>query len=427
MKTRIATFAIAISLLVALTLPLQLTAQHTRYTVTDLGTLGGTFSDATGINNRGSMEGHSTLPGDTAQHAFLWQNGVMTDLGTLGGPNSMADARPGESDKVGGRAETSTPDPLGEDFCGSGTNLICLPFLWQKGVMTPLPTLGGNNGAEGVNSRGQAAGIAEIATPDPTCEPSITGNPQVLQIRPVIWRNGNVQELPTFAGETVGAALAINEIGQAVGFSGLCIEPLLHHALLWQNGRATDLGNFGGTMHNAAFDINNQGQVVGLSGLPANTDLSFHAFLWQNGAMTDLGTLPGDIASVADGINSKGQVVGGSLDINVNDRAFLRQNGVMTDLNTLIPNGSPLFLIEAFTINSRGQIAGIAMQISTGEIHGFLATPSHGHGTGESAALAARGEISERPKVVLPENVRKMLRQRLARRYRIPGLWTPKD
>jgi len=413
------------TLLAVLVGPLQLAGQHTRFTVTDLGTLGGTISFGTGMNNRGSVAGFSTLPGDTATHAFLWRKGVMTDLGTLGGPNSSGSFRPNESDKVGGGADTSTPDPLGEDFCGFGTNLICLPFLWQKGVMIPLPTLGGNNGfAAGVNSRGQVAGEAEIATPDPTCDPLIT--PQVLQFKPVIWRNGNVQELPTFAGDPDGQASAINDVGQAVGFSGLCIDPLTaHHALLWQSGRATDLGNLGGTMLSNAFDINNQGQVVGASNLPGDT--TFHAFLWQNGVMRDLGTLPGDFTSLAEGINSKGQVVGGSFDIDGNARAFLWQNGVMTDLNTLIPANSPLFLIEATgTINSRGQIAGVAFDTSTGEVHPFLATPSHGHGTGENATLAGQGETSERPKVVLPENVRKMLRQRLGSRFHIPSLGAPK-
>lgn len=426
MKSRTLSCITAMTLFVALVAPVQVGAQHTRFTVTDLGTLGGTFIFAGGINNRGSVEGFSTLPGDTAQHAFLWRNGAMTDLGTLGGPNSIAEFPPSESDKVGGGADTSTPDPLGEDFCFFGTHLICLPFLWQKGVMTPLPTLGGNNGtAAGVNSRGQVAGLAEIASPDPTCDPSIT--PQVLQAKPVIWGNGKVHELPTFAGDPDGQALAINDIGQAVGSSGSCTMAQ-QHALLWQNGRATDLGNLGGTIHNLAEDINNQGQVVGISGLPANTDLSFHAFLWHNGVMTDLGTLPGDVASAADGINSKGQVVGGSLDTNGNERAFLWQNGVMTDLNTLIPADSPLFLIEATgNINSHGQIAGFALQTSTDEIHAFLATPSNGFAASENTTPAARGESSRSPKVVLPENVRKVLRQRLARRFHIPGPWTPRD
>jgi hypothetical protein len=110
-----------------------------------------------------------------------------------------------------------------------------------------------------------------------------------------------------------------------------------------------------------------------------------------------------------------------------NVRALLRQNGVMTDLNTLIPSSSPLFLIEGFSINSRGQIAGFALQTSTGEVHAFLATPSNGFAASENATLAARGATSKGPKVVLPENVRKMLRQRLGSRFHIPGLRAPKD
>jgi probable HAF family extracellular repeat protein len=82
--------------------------------------------------------------------------------------------------------------------------------------------------------------------------------------------------------------------------------------------------------------------------------------------MTDLGTLPGDVSSLGEGINSKGQVVGTSIDIDGNERAIIWENGVMTDLNTLIPADSPLFLIEASgTNNSRGQIAGFALEKSS--------------------------------------------------------------
>jgi probable HAF family extracellular repeat protein len=401
------------TLFAALTIPVRLAAQQkaASYTVTDLGTLGGTFSIAGGMDNKGQVVGFSTLLGDMQVHAFLWRSGVMNDLRTLGGPNSIALFPLAERGEVAGVSETSTPDPLGEDFCGFGTNLICLPFVWQKDVMTPLPTLGGSNGqAREVNNRGEIAGFGENTTPDPSCEA-----PQVLHFKPVLWERDEIHELPTIAGDPDGVAVAINDNGQAVGQTGDCTSPF--HAVLWQNGTATDLGNLG-EFQLAPQDINNQAQVVGF----AFSGSTFLAFLWQNNVATDLGTLPGDVTSVAVGINSKGQVVGGSFDIDGNERAFLWQDGVMTDLNTLIPADSPLFLIEASgTINSRGQIAGFALQKSTGEMHAFLATPSKGEADSESATPAARDQTSESPKLILPENVRKLLRQRLGLRYHIPG------
>ncbi len=101
---------------------------------------------------------------------------------------------------------------------------------------------------------------------------------------------------------------------------------------------------------------------------------------------------------------------------------FLWQNGVMTDLNTLIPADSPLFVLgtDIAGINSRGEIAGVAVEKSTGDFRAFLAIPSNGEAT--SATAAARGETSQRPKLVLSENARKLLRHRLAQRYHIPGL-----
>src|SRR5215475_14183126 len=123
MNSRKLTMITTTIVFVAFAIPVQLTAQHTHHSVTDLGTLGGTFSVAGGINNRGDIEGFSSLPGDTAVRAFLWQNGLMSDLGTLGGPNSFATWRLNERGEVGGHAETSTPDPFGEDFCGFGNHL----------------------------------------------------------------------------------------------------------------------------------------------------------------------------------------------------------------------------------------------------------------------------------------------------------------
>ena len=142
--------------------------EQTRYIVTDLGTLGGTFSVGTGVNLRGQVSGKSTLPGDTQTHPFLLQNGVMRDLGTFGGPNGEASYLNVAGHVVGG-AETADPDPLGEDFCFFGTHLICRGFTWVRGVMTDVGTLGGNNSfAAGISSQNEVVGYAELSSVNPT-------------------------------------------------------------------------------------------------------------------------------------------------------------------------------------------------------------------------------------------------------------------
>jgi probable HAF family extracellular repeat protein len=394
--------------LVALAIPVQLTAQHgTLYTLTDLGTLGGTFSVPLGMNNKGWVNGFSTLPGDAEGHAFLWKKGVMIDIGTLGGPNSTARWPLNERGEVTGSAETPTPHPLGEDFCGFGTQLVCPPFLWEKGVMTPLPTLGGTSGeARQINNRGQIVGNAETGTLDPTCPPEV--NP-IFSFKPVLWEKGEIQEFPTFPDSTLGQAHSINDRGQAVGLTGVCTGFL--HAVLWDHGTLTDLGNLGEFQLLSPIAINNRTQVAGVAFSPVTTT----AFLWENGVATNLGTLPGDFSSRANWINSKGQVVGGSCDIAFNCRGFLWQNAVMTDLTTVITHPD-LFLLVAVTLNDRGQIGGLALQISTGELHAVLATPTNA-AADHSATLAPRGQTRRGRKFVLPANVRKMLRESLTKPY----------
>ena len=53
------------------------------YTITDLGTLGGNYSNASGINNSGQVVGQSKLADNATKHAFLYSGGVMIDLNTL--------------------------------------------------------------------------------------------------------------------------------------------------------------------------------------------------------------------------------------------------------------------------------------------------------------------------------------------------------
>ena len=408
------TFALitAITVVAALALLIPLAAQgqgeQPRYSVTDLGTLGGTSSVAYSVNARGWVAGTASLTGDTARHAVLWRKETMTDLGTLGGPNSTAFFPLNDKGEVSAFSDTPNPDPYGEDFCGFGTNLVCLPFVWQNGQKTQLPTLGGNNAiANEVNNQGLVGGVAETNSLDPTCVA-----PQVLQALPVVWENGNISELPTFSGDPDGFVNAINDSGQAVGASGQCYtaQPGIH-ALLWQNGSVTDLGNLGGTMNHFPQDINNQAQVVGFSSLPNNTTV--HGFLWENGAITDLGTLPGDFWSFAFSINSKGQVVGQSCNSDFSVcRAFLWQKGVMTDLNSLISAGSALSLLVAYNINDRREITGQGFDQDTGASPAFSAIPCNQAGCEDAYSSVA--QVSSDPrKVALPENVRQFLRRQM--------------
>lgn len=251
--------------------------------------------------------------------------------------------------------------------------------------MRPLPTLGGNNAlAFGVaNDQGQLVGTAENAHTDPTCQA-----PQVLDWEAVVWRPPyhKAQELPPYPGDRVGAAAAINDFGQVVGASGPCAFPsvvgVLNHALLWQGGNTIDLGSLGGNYNNIATAINDHRQIVGFSDLSG--DATFHAFLWQDGVITDLGTLPGDAYSLPLGINDAGQVVGQSCDQNNNCRAFLWQNGVMSDLNqvTHVNTAGSFCLGMAAGINSHGEVAGMAVDQSTGDTLGFSAIPSNNPAAG---------------------------------------------
>jgi probable HAF family extracellular repeat protein len=439
MKSRILTYSTALIVFAALAMPIQLAAQdqqgdqkkQTHYLVKDLGTLGGTGAVAEGISDRGWVVGSSNLAGDQSGHAFLWRDGVMTDLGTLGGVNSQ-EQWPVKDNRglIVGSAETSAMDRFTEDFCGFDANagfpptgLICRGFLWHDGVMTALPTLGGNNAqALGVNNRGQVVGLAETGIQDANCTA-----PQVFDIEAVIWgpRAGEIHELPPLPGDASSWATGINDREQVVGLSGNCVSPNFNapgatvpqHGVIWENGTVANLGNLGGTT-TFPWAINSKGQVVGQATLA--DDMTLHTFLWQKGVITDLGVVPGDSVSGAFGLNDRGDVVGGSCDQNFNCRAFLWQNGFMVDLNTLVkPGATSLYLIFGNDINSRGEIATYALNPGTGEFRAAVAIPcDERHADNEGCEYQAesttpvRDDISERPKVFLPDNVREQLRQR---------------
>jgi len=381
------------------------------YTVVDLGAVGPSTSQAQPyrITGNGLISGEKVVadPRNVDQlvsQAVLWEGTKLKVISSpgLGGPNSVAYGVNIWGQAVG-QADTETPDPNGEDFCGSTalglthSGNTCAPFLWQDGTMMALPRLRnkageeGNNGVAIVNTYfGAIGGTAENAEIDSTC-PGASVSPQTIQFKPVIWTKPfplspvDLHELPTVEGDHDGIVFAINTLGQAVGASGACgpfnaleqnnLTPT--HAILWQNNKAIDLGNLGGDgrfFGILANGLNDHGQVVGVS--DTTGDQSFHAFLWEQGHLKDLGTLPGDSFSDAITISNNGMVLGLSIDANFNPKAALWRNGTPIDLNTLVPENTALNLQSACSINDKGEIIGFAsLKSNPSESHAYLAKP----------------------------------------------------
>jgi probable HAF family extracellular repeat protein len=370
----------ALLLIALMAKPVSLDAQEQtsssgppKFTVYNLGTLGGTSSSGNAINDLGWAMGNANLAGDGVTHAAAWIDGMKFDLGTLGGANSATEW-PVHNDRgvIPGIAETSQIDALNENwscsaFFPSVTKHVCVGFRWLEGTMTALPTLGGPHGyAAGANEQGQIVGWAETTVHDSTCNP-----PQVLQFEAVLYaKGGNVRELPPLAGDPDGAATAINDRGDVVGISGTCDNAVgaytARHAVIWHDGAPSLIKTFGGEGWNTPTDINHRGDVVGFADLPGDVldgVLTFNpvAFIWNERTGTQkIAPLPGDTNSIAYAINDDGQVVGQSFGGPEGSRAFIWQDGKSYDLNSFLQAGSPLYLIYAEGINDRGEITGQA-------------------------------------------------------------------
>src|SRR6266705_1942978 len=198
-------------------------------TVRDLGTLPGyTLSEGFGINAGGRIVGTSG-DGEAQSRPFLWDDGVMTNLGTLGGSRGTAH----------GISDTGLVVGESEDV-----SHVMHAFLWQTGVMSDL----GPGVAFAVNDHGQAVGCGFPTSPSPPCHA-------------VLWQDGRMEDLGTLAGRS-GSAYGINDAGQIVGSSTGADG--ITHALLWADGGVRDLGSLGGRS-TTAFAINDAGQVVGIS------------------------------------------------------------------------------------------------------------------------------------------------------------------
>ena len=277
--------------------------------ITDLGSFGGNQNGATGINSHGQVVGFSlnTIPdpfsivdfllvgvpnNGTQIRAFLWQDGVMRDLGTLGGPDAIA-YLVNERGQIAGQSYTNDiPNPV--------TGLPTFdPFLWDNGKMIDLGTLGGTFGFPlALNNRGQVVGTSNLAG-DTTAHA-------------FLWDRGVLTDMGTLGGDFSNAN-AINEAGEVVGYSAPTGDQSVH-AFLWRNGVMTDLGTVDGDPCSTANAINSRRQVVGISTATCDFSTGRRAFLWESGSMVDLNTLiaPGSglQLTLAETINDRGEIAG---------------------------------------------------------------------------------------------------------------------
>ncbi len=305
-----------------------------RYTVTDLGDLGGNISVANGINDSGQVVGWSYISTESyVRHAFLYDDGTMHDLGTLDGGDSVANAINNNGQVVGFTSKNNYKDA----------------FLYDGTTMNKLSTLFGASGsvARDINDSGQVVGYSGDFS---------SGR--------AFFYDGTTMK--NIVGGWASRACSINNSGQIVGESQSSSFNIIH-AFMCDGTTVKDLGTLG--VNSCAYDINNSGQVVGESG--------GHAFLYDGAVVKDIGALVDGWPSCAYAINDGGQVVGAG-NVGPAGRAFLyNETEGMLDLNDLIPPESNMVLHEAMDINSSGQIVGYGYikSIGVGVPHAFLLTP----------------------------------------------------
>jgi probable HAF family extracellular repeat protein len=297
-----------------------------QWTITDIGALGAYGAAATGVNDRGDVVGYSSVPGAT--HAFLWQNGVMHDLG-------MAPGTAAYSPYAQAVTVNNAGTVLGRDWMGDAW------FITDGTWSTPLHT----HDPTDMNRSGVVIGRYWGGRGS----------------RSYIYNQGVVTDLGGFGGDNT-VAWSINDKSVVVGFAQF---PAGNSHAFVHDGTLRDIGTLGGA-GSSAGGINNHGDVVG-SAMDASGN--WKAFIWdERGGMRTLVDIPGSSASR---INDHGMVFG-----YLNGRAFVYDGGTLTMMDT-IPAVRAAGWTQLFpaAINNRGWIVGYGYKSGSNFGGAFVLAP----------------------------------------------------
>ena len=310
-----------IALILAFTLPC---AAETLFSVTDLGSFGGTVSDGWSINAYGQVVGRSTNA-QGVSNSFLSTGGAsIQQLGSDGAALSI-----NSGGVVVGQAN------------GRATQ-------WDTSGQHTMQSLGNISSANAINSAGHVAGNSETNSGG---------------MHATLFRNSQISDLGHL-GDDWSAAYGINDSDTVTGYG---FANGMARAFLWtETGGMQQIGTLGGSQ-SWGMGINDSGEITGHATLASGYA---HAFFFDT-AMHDLGTLGGN-SSYGYGINDRRMVVGYSYDTAGQQRAFLWCDGYLYDLNSLLIEGGWM-LEAAYGINNAGQIVGTGRRGDT--VSAFLLNP----------------------------------------------------
>ncbi|MEM6351909.1 MAG: DUF3466 family protein [Cyanobacteria bacterium P01_D01_bin.14] len=369
--------AIALSTLMLFqALPAQALVPH-HYQVTDLGTLGGPSSLAYGLNEMGDVVGVAE-DADGISRAFVWSDGTMVALPDLGFGGIAYDIN--SSGDVTGAVDTGLDYARPWDGRSSSVDNVA---LWQSGQLVNLGNLGGIPRGEGrrLTDDGWIVGTASAPLP------SVPGEDIWQRAFVALPDDSALRDAETFPGDIRSFIFDLNGAKQAPGFSVSDNRggPQATQAGLWQfnpDGSVqsiTPLDPLAAGQTSVALGINEAGEVVGRSATADGQNVTVY---WGAGQTSPellpvLSENPGSYVRAWQ-INDSSLVVGELRDATDAERfatlwARDADGWSNIDLQTLLPENSGWDLSGALSINNSGQIVGYGTL--DGEQRGFLLTP----------------------------------------------------